>query len=603
MATAKLRYLPTELLLTVAGFIQPDVPYKLRIHHHHSEKDFHESLRLDFTSLVNLSSVCRRFRELLTPRIYQSIAIFGEEATKNLMALLRLLQAKPEICGHIKHLYLDLYVDPLDISGVTVSDLRSLNDWSKNPSIRIPEETLERLAYHKSSDFTKFYCKRGKVYYVDDSGDPDKDKFAFSYDPSTSDPEVYDDTCLAFVTSVLLYALPDLKELALSGDRLILQHLHFPFDFGLDPVPRNEPNEALDHTSPLPKLEALAVRFGLPTFNFPNRDLVGNEFLAMRFLGRCAKELCIHGFPVLSPLSEGQLPDNITSLILKEVWVNREALYRMLKQAPALEKFMYLEHRLARGIHTPDAAPAGPRGILASLKFGTQGHSGLKTLCLDLSEKNLRYSSRYHYDTFKNFPALENLYINAWCLEKWKPDEDEDSSDEDEDSDGDEEDEDNEQDEIDVNYHEQDVTEDEEDADDEVEEVEEDEEDADEEDADEEDANEEDANEEDEESSDEEDSDEEDSHVPGQISTPSGLVWKPHRVFSSLPRSLKRLHIAGSAEEMEHFEIDVGWLAIHAPNLEEIAFDMPSSGRYLYGMFASFGKKALTRADNAPIMW
>ncbi|KAF6783754.1 hypothetical protein CSOJ01_15861 [Colletotrichum sojae] len=417
--------------------------YKLCIHKHERNDDLHESLRLEFTFLANLATVCRKLREALLPRVYESVAIFGKDAmaSMTLMALMRLLQDKPSICEMIKHLHLDLHVDLLDLSGQTVDDLRYLNNWDKNTSIRIPEETLDELAYHQSEKF--------------------KEPCLFDHD---------NDIHLAFATCVLLYALPGLKELAISCDRRLLQHFHFPLDFSVSPMPCHGPNESLDQTSPLPKLVALTLRLGnQPIWVNGNEYLVGNEFLATRFLGRCADELCIQGYAEFYDQDKcRRLPDNLTTLILNKAWLDGGLIEEMLECTPTLKR----------------------------------GH---------------------YYDTFEHLVALDNLWINAWCVQEEEKDDDDESS--------------------------------------------------------------------------------TSGHSQGHSGpTNSNEVWKPNPVLASLPPSLKKLHLAGSAKEVEGLMKDLEWLALQDTNLKEIAFEMPSSGHYLYDLFENAGVKALRRADDEPVM-
>ncbi|KAF6813062.1 hypothetical protein CMUS01_12920 [Colletotrichum musicola] len=72
-------------------------------------------------------------------------------------------------------------------------------------------------------------------------------------------------------------------------------------------------------------------------------------------------------------------------------------------------------------------------------------------------------------------------------------------------------------------------------------------------------------------------------------------------LLRTLPASLKRLHIWYSC--MDRLYSDLEWLALHNTNLREVAFEMPSSGHYLYDLFENAGIKALRRVDDEPVMW
>ncbi|KAF9871727.1 hypothetical protein CkaCkLH20_10661 [Colletotrichum karsti] len=453
---AKLDELPAELMLHIASFFQYKRPSKLRIYQDVDTLPISKNLRNERLHLISLSLSCKFIYNALAEELqelHRFIAIGHRNSTQKLLSLLSLLQKSPHLGEQVTKLYIHLEPVFMGRTVITQGRFSRLLEWGNSkgldvdPSYLPPNDDEERNDWEYVTD-NEEETSGGADDSLNsgDSNDPNSAapaSFTLYELPSDNDMDgvhehgvfeavdensesnemrYQDDDYLAFMAVLLLAALPNLEEVAISTSAFLFKcfedHLWSLRGPALEEVETGnslrDTVQGLPNVRPLSSLKSVSLRYYYPPMGWRKNAAQAEDVATFGQLGLNVTELFVQTFSIqvygATPLAS---MTNLTSLILKDVYFHDGRLQDFLYIVPNLTKFMYFEPY--ENDDDEVTMIVDGKTILDALKRSPAAKQ-LLTLCLS-SDSGFGISAcspETSYDTLEDFVSLQNLWIDTW---------------------------------------------------------------------------------------------------------------------------------------------------------------------------------------------
>ncbi|KAI3556743.1 hypothetical protein CABS01_00844 [Colletotrichum abscissum] len=354
-----------------------------------TDADLAKRIQPAWSSALNLSRTCRKYRHMLVPELYRNISIHGSNSFQKLKCFIQFLIDNKDVAVNIRRLYLHLDPSNMETKDFTEADLE-WSHWAARQSGAPSPYYLWHSEDGQLLQMSESRCSRTRILH------------------------------LGILLEIILSRVHGVQELGLAVPGGLFCDQYGPWSRteldGLLWTGEPGPSDPLKIQTfrgvqrPLPNIKMLAVRPSCLPKSHPDATITPLDLNHLLHFAPNARSIFIasrDGQPA-SPLDTHSQWSNVTCLTITETFLDERKIRGMIQGCASLVSFKYLNSRA--DAYVPHW-PVSPEEVVTILREHQNTTTTLLTLCLDLNDW---YRGEYEaIRSLSDFSNLESLWVDA----------------------------------------------------------------------------------------------------------------------------------------------------------------------------------------------